>query len=331
MAQAVPTNLITGFLGVGKTTAIRHLLANKPEGETWAVLVNEFGEVGIDGALLRDGGARVKEVPGGCICCVAGLPMTVALNQLLGKKRPDRLLIEPTGLGHPAQILGTLKGPFYQQVLELRAAVTLVDPRKLADPRYTDNANFLDQLAVADVLVANKADLCTPGDWGRWEATVRAFEPPKARVEAVSQGALKPHWLDEPHRERPLQYPHAHREDRLRAPQGPVEEVLSLPEGESLLRRENHGQGYYSCGWVMTPDWAFGFRDLFCWLNGLSVARLKAVMITDEGVFSFNGQDGVLSVTELDETPDSRIELIDLEPVDADAVQQQLEALRVEA
>ena len=65
MTTAVPTNIITGFLGVGKTTAIQHLLRHKPTGETWAVLVNEFGEVGIDGALLRDGGARVREVPGG--------------------------------------------------------------------------------------------------------------------------------------------------------------------------------------------------------------------------------------------------------------------------
>lgn len=331
MAQAVPTNLITGFLGVGKTTAIRHLLAHKPAGETWAVLVNEFGEIGIDGALLRDGGARVKEVPGGCICCVAGLPMTVALNQLLGKDRPDRLLIEPTGLGHPAQILGTLTGPFYQQVLELRAAVTLVDPRKLADPRYTDNANFRDQLAVADVLIANKSDLCGPEDWKRWQEMIHSFDPPKARVEAVNGGALNPAWLDEPYRERPLHHPHAHREDRLLAPRGPVEDVLSLPAGESLLRRENRGQGHYSCGWVMTPDWAFGFGELFNWLNGLEVVRVKAVMITDEGVFSFNGQDGVISVTELDETPDSRIELIDVDPLDAEAVQQQLEALRVEA
>ncbi len=92
----VAANIITGFLGVGKTTAIRHLLANKPEQARWAVLVNEFGEVGVDGAILSEQGALVKEVPGGCMCCVAGLPMTVGLNTLLAQK-PDRILIEPTG------------------------------------------------------------------------------------------------------------------------------------------------------------------------------------------------------------------------------------------
>ncbi len=65
-------NLITGFLGSGKTTTIRHLLTQKPEDEVWAVLVNEFGEIGIDGALLSDSGAVLKEIPGGCMCCVNG-------------------------------------------------------------------------------------------------------------------------------------------------------------------------------------------------------------------------------------------------------------------
>lgn len=94
------TNLITGFLGSGKTTTIRHLLAHKPDRERWAVLVNEFGEIGIDGALLADSGAVLKEIPGGCMCCVNGLPMQVGLNMLLQQAKPDRLLIEPTGLGH---------------------------------------------------------------------------------------------------------------------------------------------------------------------------------------------------------------------------------------
>lgn len=98
------TNLITGFLGSGKTTSILHLLANKDPAEKWAVLVNEFGEVGIDGALLADSGALLK-IPGGCMCCVNGLPMQVGLNTLLRQGKPDRLLIEPTGLGHPKQIL----------------------------------------------------------------------------------------------------------------------------------------------------------------------------------------------------------------------------------
>jgi len=141
-------NLITGFLGSGKTTLLCHLLAARPAGEKWAVLVNEFGEIGIDGALLADRGATLKEIPGGCLCCVNGLPMQVGLNMLL-KSKPDRLLIEPTGLGHPRQVLQMLSAPVYQAWLQLNATLTLLDARQLAEPRIVANENFRDQLAAA--------------------------------------------------------------------------------------------------------------------------------------------------------------------------------------
>lgn len=151
-------NLITGFLGSGKTTLLRHLLAHKPAQENWAILVNEFGEIGIDGALLRDSGAALKEIPGGCMCCVNGLPMQVGLNMLLKQNRPDRLLIEPTGLGHPRQLLEMLSAPVYQPLLQLNATLTLLDARQLADARVTANENFRDQLAAADAIIGNKSD-----------------------------------------------------------------------------------------------------------------------------------------------------------------------------
>jgi len=99
----IPTNLIMGFLGVGKTTAILDLLKQKPQNENWAILVNEFGKVGIDGSIFSLAGATVKEVSGGCLCCATALPFQISINRLLKEVKPDRLLIEPTGLG------GTLK------------------------------------------------------------------------------------------------------------------------------------------------------------------------------------------------------------------------------
>ncbi|STJ92588.1 cobalamin synthesis protein [Escherichia coli] len=156
------TNLITGFLGSGKTTSILHLLAHKDPNEKWAVLVNEFGEVGIDGALLADSGALLKEIPGGCMCCVNGLPMQVGLNTLLRQGKPDRLLIEPTGLGHPKQILDLLTAPVYEPWIDLRATLCILDPRLLLDEKSASNENFRDQLAAADIIVANKSDRATP-------------------------------------------------------------------------------------------------------------------------------------------------------------------------
>ena len=112
--RTIPTSIITGFLGVGKTTSILNLLSSKPANERWAVLVNEFGEIGIDGAIFKssvqsDNNVFVQEVPGGCMCCASSLPMQVALSRLIRESKPHRLIIEPTGLGHPQEVLRALK------------------------------------------------------------------------------------------------------------------------------------------------------------------------------------------------------------------------------
>ncbi len=122
MSNRVPTTIVTGFLGSGKTTAILNMLKQKPENENWAVLVNEFGEIGIDGALMSEQGALIKEVPGGCMCCTAGVPMSVGINALL-RTKPDRLLIEPTGLGHPKQVMAVLTSEQYQPYVDLKATI----------------------------------------------------------------------------------------------------------------------------------------------------------------------------------------------------------------
>lgn len=330
----IPTNIITGFLGVGKTTAIRHLLANKPVEQTWSVLVNEFGEIGIDGAMLKTPGVNVREVPGGCICCVAGLPMKIALNMLIATTKPHRILIEPTGLGHPAEIIQTLTGEYYDSVLDLRATLTLVDPRKLSDERYADNSIFKDQLRVADVLVANKSDLASASDWLRFEQLLNEFDPPKQGLYRVEQGALAMEWLDIAR----TPYPQANqtayqgRENRLR-PLLETYSSLDLPEDQEFIRRENQGQGYYSCGWLFQPRIRFSFNQLFGWLMGIPALRAKAVMHTDQGVFTFNAEQGVLSVNplpeEFGELSDSRIEFINDQPLASTSLEAELLATRI--
>lgn len=336
--KLIPTNIITGFLGVGKTTAILHLLKHKPEGEVWSVLVNEFGEIGIDGALLKQSNAHVREVPGGCICCVAGLPMKMALNMLIANTKPDRIIIEPTGLGHPEEIINTLTGEYYDKVLDLRATLTLVDPRKLGDSRYTENANFQDQLAVADVLVANKLDLCGAEDEQRWQQLVASFAPPKFASYQVEQGALQPEWLDAPRAPHRLKHPQHHSANRPN-PLSPAREIynpkIALPEGETFVRRENQSGEAYSCGWLFAPEYQFHFNGLFGWLSGLDCWRAKAVMNTSEGVYMFNAENGVLSVNQLPvaaaELQDSRLELIDDKPLAVTALENELLALRLPA
>ena len=193
-----PVNLITGFLGVGKTTALLHLLAQRPPGARWAVLVNEFGQVGIDGATLEQTGIAVREVPGGCICCSAQLPLRVALTRLLREVKPQRLLIEPTGLGHPAGVIDVLRSEGLASAVELRNVIGLVDPRQLSDERYRSLETYQDQLALADVLVANKCDLATLAQLQAFEEFAANCYPSKRLVAQVSQGALDPAWLELP-------------------------------------------------------------------------------------------------------------------------------------
>lgn len=193
------TNLITGFLGSGKTTSILHLLAHKPADEKWAVLINEFGEVGIDGALLADSGALLKEIPGGCMCCVNGLPMQVGLNTLLRQGKPDRLLIEPTGLGHPKQILDILTAAVYEPWIDLRATLCVLDPRQLLDSKVMANDNFRDQLAAADVIISNKTDRMTAESEQAFDAWWQEHAGERLHIGAT-HGNIDPKLLDLPRR-----------------------------------------------------------------------------------------------------------------------------------
>lgn len=198
MLRDVPFNLVTGFLGAGKTTLLRHLLATRPAGARWAVLVNEFGETGIDGALLAEPGVFVKEVPGGCLCCANGVPFRIALNLLLAKAKPERLLIEPTGLGHPLQLLSQLSSAEYRDVLSPRATLCVIDPLAAQEPRVAGHEVFRQQLAAADAFVLNHADRAAESDFaaiGAMLATAGLAAVPRVRV---ARGAIDSSLLEVP-------------------------------------------------------------------------------------------------------------------------------------
>jgi G3E family GTPase len=305
----IPTNMVMGFLGVGKTTAILNLLKQKPADEKWAVLVNEFGQVGIDGAIFAASGASVREVAGGCLCCAVGLPFQVAVNRLLTEVKPDRLLIEPTGLGHPKRVLDMLAGGYFRTVLDVRASICLVDPRKLSDSRYMSHENFVDQIALSDVLAANKMDLADKAATQLFERWADGSRPRKAVVAQTVQGQLDVAWLDVTRNpERQASFPNAHQAGSIQ-----IDEDNGRMSRKSALANsplQNAADGYRSFGTAFPEYSRFDYVRITRLLNQLEAERIKAVFATDKGWFIFNVADGVMTIVPCKPSANSRIEII---------------------
>lgn len=324
LLAAIPTNVITGFLGAGKTTLIQQLLATKPEHERWAVLVNEFGQIGIDQALMADtDGVFIKEVAGGCICCANFLPMQVALSQLLAKARPQRLLIEPTGLGHPRQILDSLSESHWQSTLQLRATVCVIDARQYQDQRVQQHESFIAQADVADVLVFSKNELLTEEQRQSVRTFADSLPPPQRQQVFIEQGRLDVALLDSPRRE-------------------------SLTVKRSLLHQRNtsvdtataknivppyHYHHYalatFVGGWVFPAAWQFQHNFLLDVLLALKVERIKGVLHTDNGWLNINITALDMTMTSRSEGADNRLEIISQTDIDWQVLEQSLIAIKV--
>ncbi|MBM3115881.1 CobW family GTP-binding protein [Jeongeupia naejangsanensis] len=315
--QAIPVNLVTGFLGVGKTTALTRLLADKPANEYWAIIVNEFGEVGIDGATLSSNGEdlNVAEVPGGCICCTTSPMLRTTLTKLARGRRPDRLLIEPSGLGHPAGIVDLLRDPFLSKAYQTRAVITLIDPRHLGDARYTTHETWRDQIELADVLVLNKTDLADADQLAYAHRFAAALYPPKLDVVEARQGAFDPALLDlSLLAERWPAASGVKTAAHALAPRRTVVNARAAP----LFWPERNLQTSLdseSCGWVFPPETQFDsalLAELFeaagQHLPGLT--RAKGVFNTERDWYRLDWVDGMTGAAVSAYRRDSRAEFI---------------------
>ena len=312
--SAIPTNVVTGFLGAGKSTAILNLLKEKPEGERWAILVNEFGEVGIDGGLLGASSGRevfVREVPGGCMCCTAGLPMQMAMNMLLARAKPDRLLIEPTGLGHPYEVLAALTTDYYQQLLDLRATLTMVDARKISDERYTKHSTFNEQLKIADVIVATKSDGYRATDLEKLKQYLsRNAWLAERQLIVPNDGFLPLTLLDKPRKAWQLPNPVASSMAAVnKTAEGQGEVQTEFPPA-GYIKLSNSGDGFVSHGWIFRDSFVFDRKALATLIRGTSAERVKALIRTTEGHVGYNFSGERVEELMLRPLSDSRLELI---------------------
>ncbi len=304
--KAIPTHIISGFLGAGKTTVLQYLLSQKPEHEIWAVLMNEFGQIGIDQQLMpQSNGFAIQELLGGCLCCSSQLPMQIALSRLISENKIDRLFIEPTGLGHPAQLLEQLTEPHWLQHLSMRSLVTVIDGSRLHDSDWSQQNLYQDQLKAAQVVVISHQDKMTDGDIFALETLKKEYEAYQQKWILTSQGNLSIIEVDQIYTgKKRLIQPLLKIQKNLTANEQPVIKQLPYHYVESA-------QGYSVAGWKLPKSWTFNFYDvldLLCEQNDW--LRIKAVFHTNEGWKSFNFNPNQFNYQTAQEGIDNRIEII---------------------
>ena len=177
MQEQIPVTVLTGYLGAGKTTLLNRILS-EPHGKRYAVIVNEFGEIGIDNDLVVGADEEVFEMNNGCICCTVRGDLIHIIDNLMKRRgRFDAIIIETTGLADPAPVAQTF---FVDQDVRaktrLDAVVTVADAKHLA-ARLDDAPEAQDQIAFADVILLNKTDLASEDELKATEARIRAINP----------------------------------------------------------------------------------------------------------------------------------------------------------
>jgi cobalamin biosynthesis protein CobW len=215
--RKIPVTIITGFLGSGKTTLIRHLLATAG-GRRLALMINEFGDVGVDGAILRgcsDANCpdeNIVELTNGCICCTVADDFLPAIEALLALPvAPDHIVIETSGLALPKPLVKAFDWPSIRARLTVDGVIAVVDAAAVAAGRFADDPEklkaqraadpsldhdnpleevFEDQLSCADLVILNKTDLLNEGDLARLRSDIAASLPRAVKALATSEGRI---------------------------------------------------------------------------------------------------------------------------------------------
>ena len=218
MSAKIPATVVTGFLGAGKTSAVRNLLA-APGGRRIAVIVNEFGDIGLDGSLLEDCGdpacdGGVVELANGCICCTVADEFLPAMEALLARApAPDHIVVETSGLALPKPLVRAFGWPEVRTRVTVDGVVAVLDSRAVADGRFAADIAaveaqraadesldhdsplaelFDDQLACADMVLLNKTDLVAAGELAALEAALGARLRPGVKLVRGAHGAVPP-------------------------------------------------------------------------------------------------------------------------------------------
>ena len=217
MPAKIPATVVTGFLGAGKTTLIRHMLQNA-EGKRIALIINEFGDLGVDGDILKGCGAEtcteddIMELSNGCICCTVAEDFIPTMEKLLAREnRPDHIVIETSGLALPQPLVRAFNWPGISTRVTVDGVVTVVDGKAVTEGRFAHNVAavdaqramdenldhetplselFEDQIACADMIVVNKTDLLTDDEAEALASRLKGESREGVQVVRASMGAL---------------------------------------------------------------------------------------------------------------------------------------------
>ncbi len=335
-SSPIPVNIITGALGAGKTTAIARLLANKPSDEFWLVILNEFTDTGIDAVTLAAaarGAYDVRMIPGGCLCCTGEEDFRRQLSGVLSlpmAQQPTRILIEPSGIGHPGAIVEELRAFERSGALSLLSTVVLIDARR--DEGLQFDAVAQAQIDAADVLVLSKAELATAARRQEFLTWAQQLYPVRRVVTCSERGVLPVEVLTPPPAvfafEVPVQHHSILQNGQRSTPHQHDSAVLvttrQLQLGNAEVQVRTHAVlGRSACGWAVPGTVLFDLTQLQrllaspeCWQG---VDRFKAVVRTGvERWHLVQRWQRQSDITECNWRQDSRIEVQLVEAAVAD-------------
>ena len=178
--MAVKVDIISGFLGAGKTTLIRKLIKDALSGEQVVLIENEFGEIGIDGGFLADAGIKIREMNSGCICCSLVGDFGVALKEVVVKYHPDRIIIEPSGVGKLSDVMAAVTG-LHDDDLKINSASTVADAQKVKMYMKNFGEFFNNQIQYAGTIILSRTQLISQDKLDKAVAMIRE-QNPKATI-----------------------------------------------------------------------------------------------------------------------------------------------------
>ena len=318
----IHVHLIIGRLGSGKSSLIQQLIKNKPSNEKWTVIVNEFGQVGIDAALLTqsagEDNTQITEIAGGCICCAAQSQLRVQITTLIRQFEPNRIIIEATGLGHPAGIVDLLRNEHFKNIITIQSIIAVIDI-SLFNQTYNksdmksplNTPAFFQQAQLADIIVFNKQDLVTKTGKQQAKEYFQQVYPEKIKFVQALHGRIDSDLLALASN-KPAKFSFT-----------PILNHSLQRDSEEIIFRDAVIERFFSddkemisVGFILPAEISFQRKQITEAINQLSIQclplliRIKAVLNTGKFWHSFNAINQQVEIRESFYRRDNRIEVI---------------------